>query len=133
MAGSYLETKRRRMQRLKTAAVLTAAALAFVLIRGQGTALTGAVLISDVCFALGMAYLIWGMIGLLGNLHMFTSFTYGVKSAKRLFRGERVNAREAKEDYLAYRNSRRHHDDVPFLLGVGAVLMMLSVAAAFLA
>lgn len=132
MAGSTLETKRRRTQRLKTAAVLTAAALAFVWIRGKSAAVTGAVLISDVCFALGMAYLIWGMIGLLGNLHMFTSFTYGVKSVKRLFRGERMNPGEAKEDYLTYRSSRRHHDDVPFLLGVGAVLMMLSVAAALL-
>ena len=132
MAGSYLEAKRRRVHRIKTAAALTAAALVCVWIRGQGVALTGAMLISDVCFALGMAFLIWGMIGLLGNLHMFTSSTYGVKAMKRLFRGDRMNAREAKDDYLTYRSSRRHHDDVPFLLGVGAVCMMLSVAAALM-
>ena len=133
MAGSYLEAKRRRTQRLKTAGVLTAAALACVGIRGRGAALTGAMLISDVCFALGMAFLIWGMICLLGNVHMFTSFTYGVKYVKRLFRGERMNAREAKDDYLTYRSSRRHHDDVPFLFCVGAVCMMLSIVAAFAA
>ena len=55
MTGSVLETKRRRMHRLKTAAALTAAALAFVWIRGQRVALTGVMLISDVCFALGLA------------------------------------------------------------------------------
>lgn len=132
MAGSYLEAKRRRMQRLKTAATLTVVALVCVWIRGQGVVVTGAMLVSDVCFALGMAFLIWGMIGLLGNVHMFTSFTYGMKSMKRLFRGERMKALEAKEDYLTYRSSRRRHDDVPFLLGVGAVCLLLSVAAAFL-
>lgn len=132
MAGSYLEAKKRRVQRFKTAAILTAVALACVWIRGHGAALAGAMLISDVCFALGMAFLIWGVICLLGNVHMFTSFTYGMKYMKRLFRGERMKAREAKEDYLTYRSSRRHHDDVPFLLGVGAVCMMLSVAAAFM-
>ena len=133
MALSSLEAKRRRVQRLGTAAALTAAALACVWIRGQAVALTGAMLISDVCFALGMAYHICGMIGLLGNVHMFTSFTYGVKYMKRLFRGERMTAREAKEDYLTYRSTRRHHDDVPLLLGVGVVCMMLSVAAALMA
>ena len=133
MAGSYLDEKRRRARRLKTTAILTASALAFVWIRGQGDALTGAVLISDLCFAEGMAFLIWGTIGLLGNVHMFTSFTYGMKYMKRLFRGNRTDARAAKDDYLTYRSSRRHHDDVLFLLGMGAVFMMLSVAAALLA
>lgn len=133
MAGSYLEEKRRRVRRLKTTAVLTALALAAVWMRGRSAALTGAMLISDLCFAEGMAFLIWGTVCLLGNVHMFTSFTYGVKYMKRLFRGERADARTAKDDYLTYRSSRRHHDDVPFLLGVGAVCMMLSVASALLA
>lgn len=133
MAGSYLEEKRRRIRWLKTTAVLTALALAAVWLRGRSTELTGAMLISDLCFAEGMTFLIWGTIGLLGNMHMFTSFTYGVKYMKRLFCGERADARAAKDDYLAYRSSRRHHDDVAFLLGVGAVFMMISVAAALLA
>ena len=129
---SYLEARRRRARRLKTAAILTAAALCCVGIRARHAALRGAMLLSDVCFALGMAYLIWGTIGLLGNVHMFTSFTYGMKSVKRLFRGERMRAGEAKADYLAYRSSRRQHEDVPFLLGVGAVCMLLSVAVALM-
>lgn len=115
----------------------------FVLLLAAGLALamgvyrndpsTGWVLASNVFFCTSCVFIFWGMIHLLGNMHMFTSFTWGFKSFHKLLQNKQDRAEKSKEDYLAYRSSRPHHNDVPFVLIAGAIQLGLSLACSLLA
>ena len=91
---------------------------------------TGAALASDVLFAQGSAFLAWGIVRTLVNLRMFTSFSWGVKSLKKLYRGRQETSAEMKDGYLKYRSSRPTHADAPLLLICAAVLLLASAAVA---
>jgi len=94
----------------------------------NGSAINSAHLPSDILFGMASAVLFWAMVCSLGNLHMFTSFTYGFKQLHALLRGNQKNSAEMKEDYLAYRESRPVHDNTGLVFAAGAVLLALSLA-----
>lgn len=116
-----------------TAAVLLALGAALSRVPRPGMSTGGAALASDVLFGQATAFLVWGLIRLLVNMKMFTSFAWGVKSLRKLFRNKAENSAEMKDGYLEYRNSRPHHGDVPALMIAAAALMAASVLVAVLA
>ena len=68
-----------------------------------------------------------GIAHQLANMHMFTSLTYGVKRLKMIFRNTHESADSLKDDYIEYRNSRKHHDDVSLYMLCAATLIVISV------
>ncbi len=82
---------------------------------------------ADLVFAQASVFLIWGLIRLLGNMRAFTSFTWGLKSLRRLIANRSMKSSHAKDEYLKYRNERPVHDDVPMLMICGGILMVLSL------
>lgn len=108
-------------------AVLLAVGLGLALAARRNYPSSGWHLAADILFAQATVFLVWGLIHLLGNMHMFTSFTWGFKSFHKLIQGKQDNAKKMKDDYLAYRSSRNHHRDVPYALIGSAVLLALSI------
>ena len=100
-------------------------ALALLVRREQSVSLP--VLLADVLFSQASVVVIYGLWLQLGNMHMFTSFTYSFKSLHRLVRGSQMRGTEMKEDFLAYRKSRPHHDEAGVILIFGAVLLVISI------
>lgn len=91
----------------------------------------GLVLVSDGLFAEASVFFIAGMVGLLGNLRMFTSVSWGIKTFKKIFRDEKDLP--GGDDYVAYRQSRKRHEDAPVLLLIAAGLAALSLAVGLFA
>ena len=116
-----------------TAVILLILGAGLVLFARRGQELSAMVWAGDILFGQASVLLVWGFCLQLGNAHMFTSFTYSFHQIHRLFRNKQQKSAEMKEDYLAYRNSRRHHDDVPVFLIAGCVLLAASVLLSLLA
>ena len=83
--------------------------------------------ITDMLFTIAMAFFIWGLIHLIGNMDMFASFAYGTKCLVKLFRGKQDSAQAMKDGYIEYLKNRRHHADVPLLMLFAACFAILSV------
>ena len=81
----------------------------------------------NAVFSAGMILLFVGIAHQLTNMHMFTSLTYGVKLLKMIFRNNHESADSLKDDYIEYRNSRKHHDDVSLYMLCAATLIARSV------
>ena len=79
---------------------------------GRGREQTAFVWIINAIFSAGMALLFVGIAHQLTNMHMFTSLSYGVKLLKMIFRNEHKSADDLKDDYIEYRDSRKHHDEI---------------------
>lgn len=81
----------------------------------------------NAVFSAGMLLLLVGIAHQLTNMHMFTSLSYGVKLLKMIFRNEHKSSDNLKNDYIEYRNSRKHHDDVSLYILCAAILIVISV------
>ena len=79
-----------------------------------------------------MALLFVGIAHQLTNMHMFTSLSYGVKLLKMIFRNEHKSADDLKDDYIEYRDSRKHHDDVSLYMLCAAILIAISALLSLL-
>ena len=93
---------------------------------GRGREQTAFVWIINAIFSAGMALLFVGIAHQLTNMHMFTSLSYGVKLLKMIFRNEHKSADDLKDDYIEYRDSRKHHDDVSLYMLCAAILIAIS-------
>lgn len=88
--------------------------------------------IINAIFSAGMALLFVGIGHQLTNMHMFTSLSYGVKLLKMIFRNEHKSADDLKDDYIEYRDSRKHHDDVSLYMLCAAILIAISALLSLL-
>lgn len=88
--------------------------------------------IINAIFSAGMALLLVGIAHQLTNMHMFTSLSYGVKLLKMIFRNEHKSADDLKDDYIEYRDSRKHHDDVSLYMLCAAILIAISALLSLL-
>ena len=92
---------------------------------GRGREQTAFVWIINAIFSAGIAHQ-------LTNMHMFTSLSYGVKLLKMIFRNEHKSADDLKDDYIEYRDSRKHHDDVSLYMVCAAILIAISALLSLL-
>ena len=99
---------------------------------GRGREQTAFVWIINAIFSAGMALLFVGIGHQLTNMHMFTSLSYGVKLLKMIFRNEHKSADDLKDDYIEYRDSRKHHDDVSLYMLCAAILIAISALLSLL-
>lgn len=99
---------------------------------GRGREQTAFVWIINAIFSAGMALLFIGIGHQLTNMHMFTSLSYGVKLLKMIFRNEHKSADDLKDDYIEYRDSRKHHDDVSLYMLCAAILIAISALLSLL-
>lgn len=99
---------------------------------GRGREQTAFVWIINAIFSAGMALLLVGIAHQLTNMHMFTSLSYGVKLLKMIFRNEHKSADDLKNDYIEYRDSRKHHDDVSLYMLCAAILIAISALLSLL-
>lgn len=99
---------------------------------GRGREQTAFVWIINAIFSAGMALLLAGIAHQLTNMHMFTSLSYGVKLLKMIFRNEHKSADDLKDDYIEYRDSRKHHDDVSLYMLCAAILIAISALLSLL-
>lgn len=99
---------------------------------GRGREQTAFVWIINAIFSAGMALLLVGIGHQLTNMHMFTSLSYGVKLLKMIFRNEHKSADDLKNDYIEYRDSRKHHDDVSLYMLCAAILIAISALLSLL-
>ena len=99
---------------------------------GWGREQTAFVWIINAIFSAGMALLLVGIAHQLTNMHMFTSLSYGVKLLKMIFRNEHKSADDLKDDYIEYRDSRKHHDDVSLYMLCAAILIAISALLSLL-
>lgn len=99
---------------------------------GRGREQTAFVWIINATFSAGMALLLVGIGHQLTNMHMFTSLSYGVKLLKMIFRNEHKSADDLKDDYIEYRDSRKHHDDVSLYMLCAAILIAISALLSLL-
>ncbi len=99
---------------------------------GRGREQTAFVWIINAIFSAGMALLFVGIAHQLTNMHMFTSLSYGVKLLKMIFRNEHKSADDLKDDYIEYRDSRKHHDDVSLYMVCAAILIAISALLSLL-
>ena len=99
---------------------------------GRGREQTAFVWIINAIFSAGMALLLVGIAHQLTNTHMFTSLSYGVKLLKMIFRNEHKSADDLKDDYIEYRDSRKHHDDVSLYMLCAAILIAISALLSLL-
>lgn len=99
---------------------------------GRGREQTAFVWIINAVFSAGMALLLVGIAHQLTNMHMFTSLSYGVKLLKMIFRNEHKSADDLKNDYIEYRDSRKHHDDVSLYMVCAAILIVISTLLSLL-
>lgn len=99
---------------------------------GRGREQTTFVWIINAIFSAGMALLLVGIAHQLTNMHMFTSLSYGVKLLKMIFRNEHKSADDLKDDYIEYRDSRKHHDDVSLYMLCAAILIAISALLSLL-
>ena len=99
---------------------------------GRGREETAFVWIINAIFSAGMALLLVGIAHQLTNMHMFTSLSYGVKLLKMIFRNEHKSADDLKDDYIEYRDSRKHHDDVSLYMLCAAILIAISALLSLL-
>ena len=104
--------------------------VSYVICRGREQ--TAFVWIINAIFLAGMALLFVGIAHQLTNMHMFTSLSYGVKLLKMIFRNEHKSADELKDDYIEYRDSRKHHDDVSLYMLCAAILIAISALLSLL-
>ncbi len=88
---------------------------------------------ADLVFAQASVFLVWGIIHQLGNMRAFTSFTWGLKSLRRLIANRPIKSSHAKDEYLKYRNERPTHNDVGLLMICCGVLMVLAIILSMLA
>ena len=99
---------------------------------GRGREQTAFVWIINAIFSAGMALLFVVIAHQLTNMHMFTSLSYGVKLLKMIFRNEHKSADDLKDDYIEYRDSRKHHDDVSLYMLCAAILIAISALLSLL-
>lgn len=99
---------------------------------GRGREQTAFVWIINAIFSAGMVLLFVGIAHQLTNMHMFTSLSYGVKLLKMIFRNEHKSADDLKNDYIEYRDSRKHHDDVSLYMLCAAILIAISALLSLL-
>ena len=99
---------------------------------GRGREQTAFVWIINAIFSAGMALLFVGIAHQLTNMHMFTSLSYGVKLLKMIFRNEHKSADDLKDDYIEYRDSRKHHDDVSLYMVCAAIRIAISALLSLL-
>ena len=99
---------------------------------GRGREQTAFVWIINAVFSAGMALLLVGIAHQLTNMHMFTSLSYGVKLLKMIFRNEHKSADDLKNDYIEYRDSRKHHNDVSLYMVCAAILIAISALLSLL-
>lgn len=99
---------------------------------GRGREQTAFVWIINAIFSAGMALLFVGIAHQLTNMHMFTSLSYGVKLLKMIFRNEHKSADDLKDDYIEYRDSCKHHDDVSLYMLCAAILIAISALLSLL-
>ena len=99
---------------------------------GRGREQTAFVWIINAIFSAGLALLLVGIAHQLTNMHMFTSLSYGVKLLKMIFRNEHKSADDLKDDYIEYRDSRKHHDDVSLYMLCAAILIAISALLSLL-
>lgn len=99
---------------------------------GRGREQTAFVWIINAIFSAGMALLLVGIAHQLTNMHMFTSLSYGVKLLKMIFRNEHKSEDDLKDDYIEYRDSRKHHDDVSLYMLCAAILIAISALLSLL-
>lgn len=104
--------------------------VSYVICRGREQ--TAFVWIINAVFSAGMALLLVGIAHQLTNMHMFTSLSYGVKLLKMIFRNEHKSADDLKDDYIEYRDSRKHHDDVSLYMLCAAILIAISALLSLL-
>ena len=104
--------------------------VSYVICRGREQ--TAFVWIINAIFSAGMALLLVGIAHQLTNMHMFTSLSYGVKLLKMIFRNEHKSADDLKDDYIEYRDSRKHHDDVSSYMLCAAILIAISALLSLL-
>lgn len=104
--------------------------VSYVICRGREQ--TAFVWIINAIFSAGMALLLVGIAHQLTNMHMFTSLSYGVKLLKMIFRNEHKSADDLKDDYIEYRDSRKHHDDVSLYMLCAAILIAISTLLSLL-
>ena len=104
--------------------------VSYVICRGREQ--TAFVWIINAIFSAGMALLLVGIAHQLTNMHMFTSLSYGVKLLKMIFRNEHKSADDLKNDYIEYRDSRKHHDDVSLYMLCAAILIAISALLSLL-
>lgn len=104
--------------------------VSYVICRGREQ--TAFVWIINAIFSAGMALLLVGIAHQLTNMHMFTSLSYGVKLLKMIFRNEHKSADDLKDDYIEYRDSRKHHDDVSLYMVCAAILIAISALLSLL-
>ena len=104
--------------------------LSYLIVRGGEQ--TAFVWIINAIFSAGMALLFVGIAHQLTNMHMFTSLSYGVKLLKMIFRNEHKSADDLKDDYIEYRDSRKHHDDVSLYMLCAAILIAISALLSLL-
>ena len=99
---------------------------------GRGREQTAFVWIINAIFSAGMALLLVGIAHQLTNMHMYTSISYGVKLLNMIFRNELKSADELKDDYIEYRDSRKHHNDVSLYMVCAAILIAISALLSLL-
>ena len=104
--------------------------VSYVICRGREQ--TAFVWIINAIFSAGMALLFVGIAHQLTNMHMFTSLSYGVKLLKMIFRNEHKSADDLKDDYIEYRDSRKHHNDVSLYMVCAAILIAISALLSLL-
>ena len=112
----------------RKAAALCAVGVALSLLRRVTLGMAPGAFLTDTLFTVASVFFCAGLIGLIKNLGMFNSMKYGTKSLIRMFRGEKQKPEDKMAGgYLEYVNSRPKTKDVPWLMGLSAVFLVLSV------
>ena len=118
----------------KTAVILLIIGLTLSFLLMAGSMAFDWVTVANVTFIVGMVYLVWGMIHLIGNMNVFASMVFGLRTLKNIFFGKRSRdpverKLTGNEEYLEYLESRPHHGDVPMMLILAVIFIALSVLA----
>ncbi|MBQ9306506.1 MAG: DUF3899 domain-containing protein [Clostridia bacterium] len=88
------------------------------------------VFLSDLFFTECMVFLAIGVIRLLGNMHAFTSASYGFRFVHKIFRNEQKNfgdAQKAKDEYLKYREEKPQHPEAKDYMILSLIFLVLSL------
>lgn len=115
---------------LKKAVVLSVASAAYAVWLWKDLALGTVLLSSNVLSVVGMSFFVWGLIGLVHNMHALAALTYSLRYVMHMVRNVRnKDAATGKEviSYVDYVASIEKRENIPWCFLAAAGFTALSV------
>lgn len=112
----------------KAAVILFAIGLVLSFFLKGSTGAEGLTFVADLLFTVAFVYFAYGAWHLIANLDFFAGLTYGTRTLKKFFRGEKTTKEEKKDGFVNYLKSKRRYDDVGLMMILSAVSLALSIA-----